>query len=175
MRDFAFYNAGDQPARGPRGMVVWLRRGARRLLRPIFLRQVEIYRYFSELLDDHDQRITAGRLASEQLASQIAAQSSRQNELDQRLDALSQRIDDVVRRQDELSEHLHTVAAFGWDFVAMGRRLGAIEDQIAALTGSPALSGDESEAHPSILFPGLEKIARSEEGDDDLEVRAKVS
>jgi hypothetical protein len=175
MRDFAFYNVAENPAPGPHRVVVWLRRGVRRLLRPIFLRQVEIYRYFSELLDEHDQRITAQRLVDEQLAGQIAAQSARQDELDQRLDALSQRIDAVARRQDELSEHLHTIAAFGWDFVAMGRRLGAIEDQIAVLTGSPALAGDESEAHPSILFPGLEKIARSPDRDDDLEVRARVS
>ena len=42
MPDLAFYNAGTEPARGLKRAVVPARRALRRVLRPIFARQVEI-------------------------------------------------------------------------------------------------------------------------------------
>jgi hypothetical protein len=76
-------------------------------------------------------------------------------------------------RHGELSEQIQTTMAFGWDYVAMVRRLATLEDQIAALTGAAGATGDEGDPHPSILFPGLEKAARRST-DDDGEVRSKV-
>ncbi len=54
MIDLAFYEAGGQDAKGLRSLLVMARRGLRRILRPIFLRQAEIYQYLIRRLDDLD-------------------------------------------------------------------------------------------------------------------------
>lgn len=52
-----------------------------------------------------------------------------------------------------------TALAFGWDYVALVRRLAVLEDQVAALTGSTTTAAtDDGEACSSILFPGLETM-----------------
>ncbi len=138
MRDLAFYNAGCQETRGVRRAVVPLRRALRRLLRPIFHRQVELFQEIWHRLDH----------------------------MDHSLHALHHEVHNLSRRQDGLEEQLKTTLAFGWDYVATVRRLAIMEDQIALLTGTAAPGIDDTEAHPSILFPGLKC---------DPKARAKVS
>lgn len=119
--------------------MVPLRRALRRVLRPIFLRQVEMFQEVHHRIDH----------------------------LDHTCHAIRHELHAIARRQDELSEQLKTTLAFGWDYVAMVRRLATLEDQVALLTGNAAAGPDDVEAHPSILFPGLA-------GDRD-EARSKVS
>jgi hypothetical protein len=112
VRDLAFYNVGCQEPRGARRLVVPARRAMRRLLRPIFQRQVEI---FQSLCD----RIDAAEVAEGHLRSDL---------------------DDLARRQDELADQVQHAIAFGWDYVAMVRRLALLEDRVSSLAaaGSPA-------------------------------------
>jgi hypothetical protein len=75
--------------------------------------------------------------------------------LDRSETAVQGELETLRKRQDELTERVETIQAFGWDYVAMVRRLAVLEDQLADLTGQTAPS-EEGQAGPSILFPGLE-------------------
>ncbi|AGA25883.1 hypothetical protein [Singulisphaera acidiphila] len=172
MQDFAFYNAGSHDLKGPRGLLVMVRRLMRRVLRPIFLRQVEIFQYLADRLDNHENRVFALRIDADAMKRQHQALAQ---ELGQQNEALAHRQDLLSGRQDELADQIQTTMAFGWDYVAMVRRLATLEDQLALLTGSTANSSDDGDAHPSILFPGLEKGMRKPAQDDDEQgIRSKV-
>jgi hypothetical protein len=159
MTDFAFYNVGCHEVKGVRRLSVLVRRMLRRILRPIFVRQAEMFRQLADLLDDHEHRIFALRVGSDAL--------------DRRNDELAVRHEGLSRRQDELADQIQTTMAFGWDYVALVRRLAALEDQVAVLTGTATVV-DESDQNASILFPGLENTPRRTAGTDDTEVRSKV-
>jgi hypothetical protein len=88
VRDFAFYNAGIDDARGPRRLLGLARRALRRILRPMFFHQEAIYRDLQGQID--------------QLSAQVQA----------------------------LSGRVSSTEAFGWDYVAMARRLADIEDHL---------------------------------------------
>jgi hypothetical protein len=130
VRDLAFYNAGYHETKGIRRVVLPFRRALRRVLRPIFLRQVELYQEI-----DHE-------------------------------------LNDLSRRQDELAEQLKTTLAFGWDYVAMVRRLAVLEDQIASVTGTAAPIVNDAESRTSILSPGL--TCAQDESNGEPEARSKV-
>lgn len=146
MQDFAFYNVGCHNAKGPRGPLVLARRSLRRVLRPMFYRLAELFQHLADRLDEHEHRIFAIQVETD--------------ELKDRHDELDRRHDEMAKRQDELAEQVHTTAALGWDYVALVRRLATIEDQLAVLTGSAVPAGDAGDGEASILFPGLEKAAR---------------
>ena len=108
MRDFAFYNAGGSGGSGPRRVLVLARRLLRRILRPVFFRQEEIYR-----------------------------------DLQAQIDELTRRRDALAEQVHGLSAQLDAAAAFGWDYVALARRLAALEDHVEALRrGSESANGD---------------------------------
>jgi hypothetical protein len=168
MQDFAFYNVGCHDAKGPRGLLVLVRRTVRRILRPMFLRQADIFRHLADLLDDHEHRVFALRIDADESKRQHAKLNRQHEEMAGRQDELS-------ARQDELADQLRTTMALGWDYVAMVRRLATIEDQLASLTGSNGTPADEGDGQPSILFPGLEKAMRKPSNDDDDDqIRSKV-
>jgi hypothetical protein len=62
------------------------------------------------------------------LAEQMETASSRLDRAEQRLDGLDGRL-------DHTSDQMQATIAFGWDYVAMVRRLAALEDQVAQLRG----------------------------------------
>ncbi|RUL89064.1 hypothetical protein [Tautonia sociabilis] len=112
MRDFAFYNAGVDDAKGPRRVFGLARRLLRRILRPMFFRQEAIYRDLQDQID--------------QLSAQV----------------------------DALSRRVATSDAFGWDYVAMARRLAAIEDRLASSpTTTPTSAPAPAEPSP-VRRPG---------------------
>jgi hypothetical protein len=84
VQDLAFYNAGCSGLKGWRRIVIPFRRLLRRLLRPIFQRQVALF-------------------------------------------------EQVFRREDLLEAQIQTTMAFGWDYVALVRRLAVLEDRVEAL------------------------------------------
>ncbi len=77
MRDFAFYNAGCEPRRGLRGLLVPIRRLLRRLLRPIFLRQAELL----EEIARRQERLEAFFCDATALARRLAVLEDRLEEL----------------------------------------------------------------------------------------------
>lgn len=133
MHDLTFYNAGCDELRGFRRVVVPFRRVLRRLLRPIFFRQVELFQSLIDRLD--------------------ACEKS--------LEAVRADVDALARRQEALEEQAETVLAFGWDYVAMGRRLTALDDQLATLNGHAASPDDRPDRQPSLPFPGLDPAHES--------------
>jgi len=50
-----------------------------------------------------------------------------------RLDAAERRLEAMDQRHDRTSDQMQATIAFGWDYVAMVRRLGALEDEVARL------------------------------------------
>jgi hypothetical protein len=121
--DLAFYNTGCHDPRGLRWPLVLVRRLLRRLLRPFFLRQVELLQHIIDRLDRDEPILRTVR-------------------------------DDV----DRLDQRVETVLAFSWDYVAMVRRLAAIEDQLAVLTGHTPAVPEETDSQPSIRFPSLDPV-----------------
>lgn len=69
MRDLEFYNAGIQELRGVRRIVVPFRRLLRRLLRPVYFREVEILRE----LDHRLNRLEVLTQRHEQVMGQVQA------------------------------------------------------------------------------------------------------
>jgi hypothetical protein len=143
VRDLAFYNAGYHATKGVRRGLVPIRRLLRRVLRPIFLRQVEMFQEIWDRLD------ALGRL-------------------EESVSTLRDELQAMSHRQDVLAEQWKTTLAFGWDHVALVRRLAVLEDQVASLSGNAATISDDPDSHPSILFPGLTY------GQDEPEARSKV-
>jgi hypothetical protein len=105
-QELAFYNVGCQEPRGARRVVVPFRRLLRRVLRPIFVRQVEILNSLCDRLDQ-DEHATRTLRAD---------------------------LEHISQRQFHLAEQLQGSVALGWDYVATVRRLAALEDRVEALT-----------------------------------------
>lgn len=126
MHDLAFYNAGCHDLTGKRRLIIPFRRALRRILRPIFQRQVELFQALCDRLDAADD---AGR-------------------------TLRRDLDHLQGRHDQLVDQVHSSVAFGWDYVAMTRRMAILEDRVEALmaereqaaSGSPTLRAFEAEA-----------------------------
>ncbi len=162
MNDLAFYYAGGHGAKGFRHLPVLVRRLVRRILWPIFLRQVEIFQALIVRLDrlesrveTHDHAVFALRVDTDKLTEQHQ---------------------ELAKRQEEAAEQLQTALAFGWDYVAFVRRLATLEDLVAASTGTSLTAASENaDAHPSILFPGLAKATRKPGSDTTPEVHSRVS
>jgi hypothetical protein len=109
VRDFAFYNAGIDEAKGPKRVLGLARRALRRILRPMFFHQEAIYRDLQGQID--------------QLSAQI----------------------------ETLSGRLSSTDAFGWDYVAMARRLAAIEDHLIQINADvPASIGQGHRIDPGL-------------------------
>ena len=94
-QELAFYNVGCQEPRGARRVVVPFRRLLRRVLRPIFVRQVEI---LNSLCDRLDQDEHASR-------------------------ALRADLEHISQRQFHLAEQLQGSVALGWDYRTLNEGL----------------------------------------------------
>ena len=100
-----YYDVACQKEAGGSRLDLWLRRQLRRILLPMFVRNVQLIQSIVGRLDANEPEI--------------------------------RRIGDALRhleqRQDELATKLPATIAFGWDYVAMTRRLAALEDQVEML------------------------------------------
>ena len=105
MDHLAFYNVGSQPTPGGSRVKVWVRRQFRRVLLPMSERLVEILASLCHRLDiaEHEIRDLKGQ------------------------------VDDLRRRHDDQAARAPAMMAFGWDYVAMGRRLAVLEEHVDAL------------------------------------------
>ena len=105
MDHLAYYNTGCEPARGLGRPKVWARRLLRKLLFPASRRLVEI-------LASLCRRLDVGELEVRELQVQL---------------------DDLRRRHEDHSARLNAAVAFGWDYVALTRRLAALEEHVDTL------------------------------------------
>jgi hypothetical protein len=103
--DLAFYNAGCGGLKGPKKAIIPFRRALRRVLRPIFQRQVDILQHLCDRLDGDDREIRGLRTD----------------------------LDHLTRRHEHAASQIQATMAFGWDYVAMARRLAILEDRVEAL------------------------------------------
>ena len=86
------------------------------------------------------------------LSEQIESAASRLDEAERRLDGLD-------KRHDHTSDQMQATIAFGWDYVAMVRRLASLEDQVLRLQGessSPIANGQLT-----LPFPDLANANRA--------------
>jgi hypothetical protein len=152
MRDFAFYHVGFSGQRGLRALLVPFRRLIRRLLRPMLYRQAELLKGLQAQIDllaiQARRQEIAAREGDAGLAREIEAVRDREpdprlverierlEQLTGRLDQLERltgRFDQLERRDEELASQLDATSAFGWDYVALVRRLASLEDHVEAL------------------------------------------
>ncbi len=105
MDHLAFYNAGCEPTTGRSRLKVLLRRFGRRLVLPASQRLVEILVSICRRLDASEHEI-------HHLKSQV---------------------DDLRRRQEDQAAKIPATIAFGWDYVAMVRRLAVLEEHVDTL------------------------------------------
>jgi hypothetical protein len=100
-----FYNTGCEPASGRAGLKTRFRRAARKLLLPSFQRLVEI----------------------------LASLCRRLDILEYEVRDLKAHVDDLRRRQEDQAAKMPSMIAFGWDYVAMVRRLAVLEEHVDTL------------------------------------------
>jgi hypothetical protein len=138
--DLAFYNAGCENPHGSHRVaaVVLLRRLIRRLLRPLFLRQVEILQHIIARLDEQPRATALIRqelqvelqLFRDEQADQARAVRALREEIDQAIESFRTELAVLAQRDDQLAERFQAIQAFGWDHVSVTRRLAALEDHI---------------------------------------------
>jgi predicted nuclease with TOPRIM domain len=133
MRDFAFYNAGCTEPRGARRLIIPFRRLLRRILRPIFFRQADL---FQELGTDLDRLNEDRKRYQTDLDRSVKERAGCRQELsshDAELKAHQAEIDRHRVELERLAERQDRAEALYWDHVALTRRLAALEDQVEAL------------------------------------------
>jgi hypothetical protein len=126
--DLAFYNAGCENSRGARRFLVLARRALRRVLRPIF-------QHLAAILQNVCDRLDAAERADAGLRTDLDA---------------------LARRHEDLRDQLQATIAFGWDYVALVRRVAVLEDRVETLM---AAIGDESRT--SLPFPAADGRAEA--------------
>lgn len=134
MEPLAFYEAGCERRTGPGRLAAIVRRGLRRVLRPMLLG-------LSDLLRDLGTRLD--RLEGQQ-APQRAEVEGLRAQFDERAAAHRGQLDDHGRRLADLDERLRALSKYETDIPALTWRLGVLEDRIEALrAGSSAAEGHE--------------------------------
>jgi hypothetical protein len=159
--DLDFYDAGCENPRGgiwlASGLLL-LRRMMRRLLRPVFLRQVEILQQIVARFDEQPRAIEAMRekLLEEQLVEfrrfreeQARATRALREELDQAIESFRTELSGLARRDDQLAERFQGVQAFGWDHVSLARRLAALEDHVEAVLAQSRADDESAKFDPT--------------------------
>jgi hypothetical protein len=133
MDHLAFYNAGCEPEPGLSRLRLWLRRQARKILMPPSLRLVQILASLCGRLDAAEHEIRELREVRNQ-------------------------VDDLRRRQEEQAARFPATIAFGWDYVAMVRRLAVLEEHVDALLSRDAAEEAPALSDSSVRFPGVEAL-----------------
>jgi hypothetical protein len=135
MDHLAYYNAGCEPAPGGSRLKPWVRRVARKILLPPSRRLVEILASLCRRLDVSEYEMRDLKVL----------------------------VDDLRRRQEEQAAKTSATIAFGWDYVAMVRRLAVLEEHVDTLlsrnAGEPAPGLVEPTERPAVKGPlgvGLE-------------------
>jgi seryl-tRNA synthetase len=72
-----------------------------------------------------------------------------------RIDETNAKIEDLRRRHDLTSDQIQDTIAFGWDHVAMARRLAALEDRVESLQAK-AEAGRDDDGQLALPFPDLD-------------------
>ena len=124
-------------------------------------------------LDDHQNRLgqIPGRFDDHQ--AQLDEHRDRLAQFPDRLDgadaqlatqrdliaALTTQLDDLRSRQEEQAARFPATVAFGWDYVAMTRRLGVLEEHVDAILAPPdvreeAVMGGPAETAAGPTHPG---------------------
>ena len=105
MDHLAFYNVGNEPSPENTGITLKVRRYLLRMLLPCFKRLVEILASICHRLDLNEHEVRD----------------------------LRNQVDDLRRRQEEQASRIPATIAFGWDYVAMVRRLAVLEEHVDTL------------------------------------------
>lgn len=105
MDHLAYYNTGCEPEPGLSRPKLWVRRQFRKILLPASKRMVQILTSLCHRLDIGEAAIRE----------------------------LQDRCNDLHHRQHDLAAKYPATIAFGWDYVAMTRRLAVLEEHVDIL------------------------------------------
>ena len=129
MEHLAFYHHGCQPERGASKLKNWVRRAARKAIMPMCQRLVEILSSVVERLDRDEHEIRV----------------------------LRQELVELRQRHDDHATKLPAALAFGWDYVAMVRRLAALEEHVETLMTAHERAG-VSAPHIDVTRREVERV-----------------
>jgi hypothetical protein len=126
VHDLAFNDADRREPGLLRSVLLPIRLILRRLLRPILLRQSELFRSLSH-------RVDSGEGSTRTLRDDLGT---------------------LAARHDAMAGQLRETLAYGPEYATMVHRLARLEDQLAVLTGHATTAPpEEAVARSSILFP----------------------
>lgn len=131
MQEIAFYDVGCAEVRGVRRLAVPFRRLVRRILRPIF-------QHLANLLNH--LRKEQGRLTDE--VRQLREEQVR----------WAESLKGLPEHLGQMDERMQAILYFGWDYVALVRRLAALESQVEALRPTEADGESAGEPPAAIAF-----------------------
>ena len=137
MDHLAFYNVGSEPAPGGSRLKLWVRRQVRKILLPASVRLVEILSSLCRRLDVAECEVRD----------------------------LKAQVDDLRRRQEEQAGRLPATIAFGWDYVAMVRRLAVLEEHVDALLARGPGEETPTRPEPSVRYPGRNSAGAGHDAD----------
>jgi hypothetical protein len=83
------------------------------------------------------------------LEDQARATEVCREEMDQGIDSFQGQLAQLDRRDDQLTERFRAVEAFGWDHVALARRVAVLEDRIEELLARNEGAAENADADPS--------------------------
>ena len=127
-RDYAFYDAIDEPAQRMGWVVMPARRLLRRLLGPVWRRERELFQLLGTEIARLDERLLNPDGVTE------VAIAARVTQLEQQVAVLAE----LPGRLDSLERQMQSIAALSWDHEAVVRRLAMIEDRLSTLQDGSA-------------------------------------
>ncbi len=170
MSDLIPIEAESAPGQNPNRTPAFFRRAVRRLLRPVR----QLFHYYQRdivaRMEQLESRLNRVEWLVEVSYKKADGLSSHLDELTRNHWALQSRFDAVVvqyegllrllpgidHRFETLDENLSAVHALHWDHVALARRLGAIEDVLAATGDTAKETIEDGRGRPLLPFPGMD-------------------
>jgi chromosome segregation ATPase len=187
--DFQLLEAGLEPRRGPGAIVSLLRRGLRKLLRPVLVQLIQVLNSLSDRLEGVEGRLQPMSNRAELALDKIRHGETRADAAETRLDALEAAVEVLMNRTSGTTDHLQGLTnehldlcarhkghqrehvtledrleafnALHWDHVALARRLATIEDVLA---GIPRNASAANDGEPLLAFPGFDDHPRARVG-----------
>lgn len=171
MAGLDFHNV-DMKGKGAVGLA---RRVLRRLLLPIFERQVEVLAAICRRLDEGDAMNKALLARTDRINAKTDGINSKVDAINRKTDVLNEKADTINARidtrfeeiqaqlaaararEDELREEIASLVALEWDRTAIARRLAQLEDRLLGSGVRDEGVEPDHDTGEELRFPGFDR------------------